>query len=128
MGVLLGAHELGFSKVIVPAAGRLDLGDAPAELFGLALDLVMDGAADGGNGIEVFKLHLRAERIAFVFAQGDVHVAAEISFFHIRIGGAAVLKDHLQRAEIGESLLCGFEIRLGDDLHQRGAGAVEIDE
>ena len=34
----------------------------------------------------------------------------------------------MQRAEICERLLAGFEVRLGDDFHERGAGAVEVDE
>ena len=63
-----------------------------------------------------------------VFAQRDVHVAAELAFFHVGIGDAALLEDHLQRAEIGEGFLAGFEVRLGDDLHERRAGAVEVDE
>ena len=34
----------------------------------------------------------------------------------------------MEGAEVGEGLFGGFEIRLGDDLHEGGAGAVEIDE
>ena len=128
VGVLLGAHELGFAEVVVPAAGGLDLGDAHAEFLGLAGDLEMDRAADGGEGVEVFQLHLRAEGVGFLFAEGDVHVAAEVALFHVGVGGSAFEEDELERAEVGDGLLGGLEIRLADDLHERGAGAVEIDE
>ena len=88
----------------------------------------MDGAADGGDGVEVFQFDFRAERFFRFFAQRDVHVAAELAFFHVGIGDAALLEDHLERAEVGEGFLGGFEVGLGDDFHQRRAGAVEVDE
>lgn len=69
VGVLLGAHHLGFPEFIVPAAGGLHLGDAGVEFFGLALDFVVDCAADGGEGVEVFQFDLGAEGIGFFCAQ-----------------------------------------------------------
>lgn len=128
MRVFFGAHHLGFATVIVPAAGGLDLGNASVELLGLALDFKMDGAADGGGGVEVFEFDFGTEGIAGVFAQGNVDVAAHLAFFHIGIGDATLDEDHLQGAEVGEGFLGGFEVGLADDFHEWGASAIEIDE
>lgn len=98
MGVFFGAHELGLAEVVVPAAGGLDLGDAGIELFGLAGDLVVDGAADGGEGVEVFELYFCAEGVGFKFPEGDVDVAAEVAFFEVGSGGIALVEDELEGA------------------------------
>ena len=34
----------------------------------------------------------------------------------------------MQRAQVGEGFLAGLEVGFGDDFHERGAGAVEVDE
>ena len=88
----------------------------------------MDRPAHRGDRVEVFQLHFRTQRILRALAQRDVHVAAELAFFHVGVGNVALLQDHLQRAEIREGLLGGLDVRLGNNLHQRRAGAVEIDQ
>ena len=47
---------------------------------------------------------------------------------HIGVGDASGDEDLLKGLEVGEGFLGRLDVRLGDDLHERGAGAVEIDE
>lgn len=95
MCVFFGAHHLRFATVVVPTAGRLDLGNACIEFFRLARDLEVDGSAHGGGGVEVFQFDLGTEGIAGVFAEGNVDVAAHLAFFHVGIGNAALDENHL---------------------------------
>ena len=60
-------------------------------------------------------------------ADGNVHVAAELAFFHVSIAHAAVDEDLAEGGEVGKGFLGAVDVGLTDDLHQRGAGAIEVD-
>ena len=60
-------------------------------------------------------------------AQRDVHVAAEVAALHVGVGDVDVAQHRAQRAEIGDRLGGRAHVRLGDDLEQRHAGAVQVD-
>jgi len=60
-------------------------------------------------------------------ADGDVHVAAHLSLLHVGVADLAVDEDLAEGGEVGEGLLGRGDVGLGDDLHERGAGAVEVD-
>ena len=60
-------------------------------------------------------------------ADRNVHVSAQIALFHVAVAGAERHNDGFELLHIGRRFERGPDIRLGDDLHQRDAGAVEID-
>ena len=128
VGVFFATHFLGFAECFVPAPGGLGEGFAIVEGGGLAFDFVVDGAADGGGGVHVFELDLGAEFVAFVLAEGDVDVAAELAFFHVSIGDSSGDEDLLEGFDVGKGFFSGFDLGFGDDFHEGGAGAVEVDE
>jgi hypothetical protein len=51
-----------------------------------------------------------------------------LPFVHIGVGNATCDEDLLEGLEIGEGFFGGVEVGFGDDLHERSAGAVEVDE
>src|SRR5207249_4532306 len=61
-------------------------------------------------------------------ADGDVRLEADCALLHPGLGGAGVDEDLPQRLRVGQTLLDAAHVRLGDDLHQWDAGAVEVHE
>mmetsp|Transcript_6545 Transcript_6545/g.11293 ORF Transcript_6545/g.11293 Transcript_6545/m.11293 type:complete len:246 (+) Transcript_6545:1091-1828(+) len=61
-------------------------------------------------------------------ADRDVHVSAQVAVLHVAVAGAEVEHDLTQLHHVGRCLLGRADVRLGDDLHQRDSGAVEVDE
>lgn len=104
------------------------MADAFVEFDGLAVDLVVNGTTDSGDGVEVLELDALAQRIVFVFADGDIDVAAELAFFHIGVRDVAVDEDLLEGLDEGERFFGGVDVGLGDDFHQRRSRAIEVDE
>ena len=88
----------------------------------------MNGATDGGDGVEVFEFDTLAERIVLVFANRDVDVAAELALFHIGVGDVAVDEDSLESLDVGEGFFGGIEVGLGDNLHEGRSSPIEVDQ
>ena len=126
--VFFSAHFLGFAEFFIPAPSGLDESLAVVESLALAGNLVVDGATDGGGRVHVLELNFGSEFILFIFAYGDVHITAHLSFVHVGVGNATGDEDLLEGLEIGEGFFGGLNIWLGDDLHEGSAGAIEVDE
>jgi hypothetical protein len=60
-------------------------------------------------------------------AHRDVGVAAEGAFLHVAVADADPRHQGVQGLGVGHGLGGGAHVRLGDDLQQRRAGAVEVD-
>ena len=60
-------------------------------------------------------------------AARDVDVGAQASLLHVAVAGAEVAQDLAQLAQVFRRLLRAADVGPGDDLHQRDAGAVEVD-
>ncbi len=58
----------------------------------------------------------------------DVGLEAHVAPLHDAFGDAEVPADVAQRAGKEDDLLGAVQVRLGDDLQQRCAGAVEVDD
>ena len=102
--------------------------DVGVELLGLSGNFVVEGMADGGGRVEILKFDLFAELFLSVGTEGYVHVAAELAFLHVGGGDAAVNEDLLDRFDVGEGFLGSIDVRVGDELHEGGAGAVVVDD
>ena len=94
----------------------------------LALDLRRDPVGDELEGVHVLQLGLRAVALLPGLAHGDVGVAAERALLHLGVGDAELDDRLAQELEEAARLLARADVRLGDDLHERRAAAVEVDE
>ena len=61
-------------------------------------------------------------------ADGNIGVAAQVRFFHVRFGDAQPAQQLAQADQVLGGFVRGAQVRSGDHLHQRNAAAVEIDE
>jgi hypothetical protein len=124
--LFLGAHRTGLALARIEQAGFLVDLAAILENGDLAAGFVLDGLADEADRVDVLDFAARAE-IAARLAHRDVDVGAHRALVHVAVAGAEIAQDLAQLGEIGPGLVGGAQIRLGDDLHQRDARAVQID-
>ena len=61
-------------------------------------------------------------------ANRHVHIGPQVAVLHIAIAGAQIPQDLAQLDDIGRRLFGATNVGAADDLHQRHAGPVEIDE
>ena len=61
-------------------------------------------------------------------AHRHVHVGAQVALLHVAVAGAEVAQDRAQLGHVGARLVGRAHVGAGDDLHQRDARAVQIDE
>ena len=92
----------------------------------LAARLVLDRLHHIADRVDVLDLAARAQGLART-PHRDVAVAAQRALLHVAVAGAEIAQDRAQFAQIDPGLLGAAQIGLGDDLHQRDAGAVQID-
>ena len=127
VGLLLGAHGAGLVPLGVVEAGLLDHLAAALDDVDLALDLETQGALQEAEGVDVLDLGAGAELFLALGADGDIGVHAEGTLLHVAVADADPAHDLVDLAGVGHRLLRRAQVRLGDDLQQGGAGAVEVD-
>ena len=138
MRLLLGAHRAGLALAGIEQPGLLVDLAAVLENLDLPARLVLDGLLDEPVGVDVLDLAARAQvaevagraelLIRARAADRDVHVGPQVALLHVSVAGAQVDQDRPQLLHVGGRLLRTAHVRPRDDLHQRGAGPVEIDE
>ena len=107
--------------MLLDLAARLPHGD-------LAVDLGLDTPRDVRERVHVLDLAPRPELVRPVGPHRDVGVDAQRSLLHLRVGDAE-LDDRLpEKLEEPLRLLRGVDVRRGDDLDERRAAAVVVDE
>ena len=126
MGFFLGAHEVGFAVIVIPAAGFLTEHMSGIQFFGLPDHFVFHGPVGGTETVQVFDFDLGAEFLLAHGAQGDIHVAAHLALFHIAIADAAVTHDFFQAGQISIGFISTPHIRFADDFQQRHARTVIV--
>ena len=87
---------------------------------------MLDRLTDEADRIDVLDLAAGAERLARL-SHRDVDVGAQAALLHVAVAGAEIAQDRAQLGEKRLGLLGRAQVGLRDDLHQRDAGAVEID-
>ncbi len=100
-------------------------GDAVFQQVNLPSRLVLDGLLDVAIGVDILDLAPRSQILAGA-AHRDVHIGAEVALLHVAVAGAEIAQDGADLLHIGGSLLGRVHVRPRDDLHQRGAGPVEV--
>uniref|UniRef100_E6PYF8 NAD-specific glutamate dehydrogenase n=1 Tax=mine drainage metagenome TaxID=410659 RepID=E6PYF8_9ZZZZ len=127
VGLFLGAHGIGAAFSGVPEACFLaDLATGFDDLD-LALDLVFERGADEAKAVDVFDFDFFTEGLRAARHDADVGVTAKRTLFHVAVRNASVEENLLEAGEVFEGFVGGANVRLGDDLDQRRAAAVEID-
>ena len=111
----------------IEQARFLDNRAAILDQFDLALDLVLDGLLDELERVDVLDLGPGAEGLGSDRHDRDVGVAAETALLHVAVADAELGHDLVELFQIGDRLVGGAQVRLGNDLQQRGAGPVQVD-
>ncbi|CRR45324.1 hypothetical protein PAERUG_E16_London_17_VIM_2_04_14_05465 [Pseudomonas aeruginosa] len=127
VGFFLAAHGAGLVLVRVVQAGFLDHLAAVLDQLDLALDLVVDRLLDEAEGVDVLDLGAGAEFGLALRSHRDVAVAAQRALGHVAVADAQVAHQGVDRLDVGHGFLGAADIRLGNDLQQRRAGAVQVD-
>lgn len=107
-------------RLLLDASPAIEHGTLPGELD-------LDRPFDGRERVEVLDLGLGAQHIGGGAAHRNVHVDAQRPLFHVGIGDLDVLEDLLQATRVRRRLGGRADVGLGDDLHERGPGAIEVD-
>ena len=94
----------------------------------LALDLEGDGPLHGAERVHVLDLDARAQHVTAARPDRDVGLDAHLALFHGRVGRADGQQQQAQLFGVAARGLRRMDDRVSDDLHQRHAAAVEVDE
>ena len=127
VGLFLGAHGAGLVLVRVVEPGLLDHLAAALDEVDLALDLEADGLVQKAEGVDVLDLGAGAEFLLALRAHRDVGIHPERALLHVAVADADPAHDLVDLLRVGHGLFRRAHVRLGDDLQQRGAGAVQVD-
>ena len=126
MRLFLRPHRAGLTLVRIEQPGLLVDRAALLDDVDLPARLVSDRLADEADRVHVLDLAARAERPAGL-AHRDVDVGAQAALLHVAVAGAEIAQDGAQLGQECLRLLGRADVRLRHDLHQRDAGAVEVD-
>jgi hypothetical protein len=124
--VLLASHGARFVPVGVVQPGFLHDLTALFEKLDLPARLEFNGALHEAEGVQVLDLAARAQSCTCL-SHGHVGIAAKRAFLHVAVADADPDHQRVQGARVGHRLFRAAKLRLGDDLEERRAGAVEID-
>ena len=98
-----------------------------ARSVGLPRDLELERALHVAERVEVLDLCLHAERLGPGRPHRHVGVAAKAALFHVAVVDADGDEDRAQAAEEVAGVGGGAQVRLGHDLDERHAAAVEVE-
>ena len=113
---------------LVPVPGLLDHGVAAFEEGDLPGRLVLDGPGQRAQRVEVLDLTAGPERRPPPGRDRDVGVDPHRALLHAAVGGARGHQDPPQLGRVGAGLRGRAHVGLADDLDQRHAGAVVVDQ
>ena len=128
VGRLLHTHDHGALAAGLPVAGLLIDDAALLEHLGLTADLVGKAIMQALKRVEVLELGLGAQLGLAAAAQRHVAVAAHGTLLHGAVRNAQRHKDATELLHKQASLLGRAQVGLGDELNQRRAAAVVVDE
>ena len=127
VGLLLGAHRPGLVLVRVVETGFLHHGAAALEQVDLPRNFVVDRLLDESKGIQILDFGACAEFFAAARPHRHVGVAAKRPLLHVAVADLEITHQGVNLLHVRDRLLGRPHVGLGDDLEQRGAGAVQID-
>ena len=127
MRFFLAAQRSALPGHAVEQPGLLHDGAAGFQDLDLAAGFVVDGLLHEADGVHVLGLGARAQGFAGA-AHREVHVGPHRALGHVAVAAAEIAQNRPQLGEVGPGFLGRTHVRLGDDLHQGHAAAVQIDE
>ena len=128
VGRFLHTHDHGTLTTRLPVAGLLVDDAALLEHLGLAADLVGKAVMQALKRVEVLELGLGAQLGLAAATQRHVAVAAHGALLHGAIGNAQRHKNAAELLHKQARFLGRAQVGLGDELDQRRAAAVVVDE
>ena len=128
VGRLFRAHPVRLAAVVGPAARLLGERLRGVERGRLAVDLVFDRPLDRAERVHVLDLDPGPERLRPALAQRHVRLDPHLAPFHVGVRCADRAQEQLQLLGVAPGLLGRADVGIGHDLHQRCAGAVEVDQ
>ena len=108
-------------RLLLDLAARLPDGDLP-------LDLGLDPARDEAERVDVLDLGARAEPSSPSGRTETLASTAERALLHLGVGDPELDDRLAQQLEEAPRLLGGVDVGLRDDLDERCAAAVEVDD
>ncbi len=128
LGLLLRPQRDGRAPVLIPVASLLTHRAAGLEDVDLALRLVLDGAGDRAQGVEVLDLAPGTEHRRPGSPDRHVGVDPHRAFLHLAVGRTGGHQDGPQLGRVGASLGRGAQVGSAYDLDERHARAVVVDQ
>ena len=128
MRFFLRAHRPGLTLAgVIEPCFLHDLA-AAFEQFDLTPCLEFNRLPDEADRVDVLGLGPGAQLGRADRPHGDVNVCPHRTLLHIPVAGSKVAQDRAQLGHIGRGFIAAAKVGLGDDLHQRNAGPVQVDE
>ena len=127
LGVLFGAEQEVAVFQVVPASGFLGNGAAVFQHLDLTGRLIFDRPDGAGEGVDILHLDTGAEGLTR-FVDRNVDVAADGAFLHLAVGDAEVDDRLPDGVEVSFGFGRASEVGFRNDLNQRDAAAVEVDQ
>ena len=101
---------------------------AALDEIALAGDLGLDAPFEVAEAVHVLELGLGPEGVGAGRPDRHVRVAAKAALLHVHVGDAELAQRRAQQRQPLTGLRGIVDVRLGDDLDQRGSAAVEVDQ
>src|SRR5262245_6831517 len=92
----------------------------------LASGFGLDRLANEADGIDVLDLATGSEPLFAGPPHRYIHVGAQVALLHVAVAGAEIAQDRAQLRQERLRLPGRAQVGLGHDLHQRHAGAIEV--
>ena len=127
MCVFLAAHHARLAAVGVEQYRGLLDATAVFQRCDLPAHFVVDCLLQKAERVEVLDFAAGTVLGLSERAHRDVGVDAEAAFLHVAVANADPGHQRMQRAGIGHRFGAGAHVRLGNNLQQRRASAVEVD-
>ena len=128
MGILFCALRKCRAIAFVPAARFLDDGFALSRGASLPLRLIAQRAVYGAEAVHILDFNLSPKFVRASGPDADIGVAAKVALLHIRAADADVAQYGLELRQVAARLVGATHIRLADNLHQRRAGAIDVQQ
>ena len=127
VGVFLGSQRVRATVAFIPVPSLLSNDIATLEQIDLSAGLVLDGPADRPHTVDVLDLAAGAERSTGL-VHADIGVDPHAAFLHLGMGCLDRQENAAQFGDVLPGLLGRADVGTADDLDQRNAGTVEVDQ
>ena len=126
MRFFFGTHGFGFVFGHIPEAGFLNDSFTLIQHAGLAFDFVFNRLLHKLETVHVFDFSAGAEFLSAFFADGNVGVTAQRTFFHIAVRNVDIKQNAFQGGQVSMGFIRTADIRFGNNFDERNTATVVI--